>query len=75
MVSDVSHDRLFGEENAGSWELSPWIASAGDLLVMVPYLVIGAALWSISGSTTPRTTNRSGFFLVWVSSWADPIRK
>src|SRR3970040_2247677 len=51
------------------------IAPAGDVLVMAPYLVIGAALWSIEALPTPRATNRSGLFLVWVSSWADPIRK
>ena len=52
MVSDVSHDRLFGEENAGSRDLSPRSAIAPTgVLVMAPYLLIGAALWSNRGST------------------------
>src|SRR3990172_7983487 len=78
MVSDVSHDRLFGEENAGSRDLSPsecdcargrrarYGAVSGDRRSVVVYL---------EALPTPRATNRSGLFLVWVSSWADPIRK
>lgn len=61
--------RLCGEENADSHDPFPQsaIVCAGDVLVLVPYLVIGVVLWCNRGSTGALGHKSFGIFLLWVS--------
>ena len=65
MVSDVSDDRFFGEENPVPGICAPRgaIAPAGDVLVMGPHLVIGAASGYLEARPPPWATKPFGIIL------------